>query len=415
MTLRRIDGTLHLDDVALTEVARFAGTPVYVYSWQTLKERFLELQRQFKNFRCQIHYAVKANSNLTILNRLAGLGASFDIVSGGELERVLAAKAEPESVVYSGVGKSVEELSFALKSGVGCINVESVSEFLRIRSLCSELHLTANIALRVNPEVDAKTHPYLATALSTSKFGLTTLEALELAKLSANEQRIELIGIGCHLGSQISDTSPYAESLDYLLELADSIRRAGIELRVINIGGGFGIRYNDEEQLPLDQLGAVIAERVAGLDFVIAVEPGRYLVGPAGVLISKIEYLKRRASNEQSDFAVVDAGMNDLIRPALYGAYHRIEEVQKRDEPTNEWNVVGPVCESGDFVGLERGLALQENDLIAIADAGAYGFSLSSNYNSRPRATEVLVDGNAMHMIRSRESMNDLLRLERIV
>ena len=413
MTLRRVNGILQIDEIPIPRVAEFAGTPVYAYSWQTIQERFTWFESCFSNVPHRTHYAVKANSNLAILRRLAELGAGFDIVSGGELERVLRAGAPPSNIVYSGVGKSVEELSFALKSGIGCINVESESEFDRISRVGKTLNIRPNIALRVNPEIDADTNPYLATALSSSKFGLSPREVLSLAYRSKTHTDMHLVGIACHLGSQISSIKPYENALCELLKLVDQLQEIGVDLHYLNVGGGFGITYQSEEELQLEELARVFANHLSDRTHILCLEPGRFLIGPAGVLITRIENLKTDSEGVRPNFAVVDAAMNDLIRPALYQAWHDIDVVQPSDAKVKEWNIVGPVCESGDFIGLERSLPISDNDLLAVKDVGAYGSVLSSNYNSRLRVAEVLVDGSAMHLIRTRETMDDLLRLER--
>ena len=413
MPLSRVNGTLQIDEIPIPRIAEFAGTPVYAYSWQTIQERFTQFESSFSAVPHRTHYAVKANSNLAILRRLAELGAGFDIVSGGELERVLQAGAPPSNVIYSGVGKSTEDLSFAMKAGIGCINIESVSEFDRIAQIAKTLRIRPNIAFRVNPEIDIDTNPYLATARSSSKFGLSSQEALDLAYRSRASNEMQLIGIACHLGSQISSVEPYETALCELLLLVDQLQEIGVDLHYINVGGGFGINYHSEEELQVDKLAAVLAKHLADRSQLLCVEPGRFLIGPAGTLITRVEYLKTDSLGNRPNFAIVDAAMNDLIRPALYQAWHDIEPVQSSDAQAKEWNVVGPVCESGDFLGLKRTLRIADNDLLAIMDVGAYGSVLSSNYNSRLRVAEVLVDGSAMHLIRARETMDDQLRLER--
>ncbi len=413
MPLRRVNGTLHIDEIPIPRIAEFAGTPVYAYSWQTIQDRYTRFESSFSAIPHRTHYAVKANSNLAILRRLAELGAAFDIVSGGELERVLQSGAPPSNVIYSGVGKTTAELSFAMKSGIGCINVESESEFDRISQIAKTLKIRPNIALRVNPEIDVDTNPYLATAHSSSKFGLSSQEVLDLAYRSRARSEMHLIGIACHLGSQISSVEPYETALCQLLVLVDQLEEIGIDLHYVNVGGGFGINYHSEQELQVDELAVVLAKHLKDRSQLLCVEPGRFLVGPAGTLITRVEYLKTNSQANRPNFAVVDAAMNDLIRPALYQAWHDIEPVQSSDAQAKDWNVVGPVCESGDFLGLNRSLRLQDNDLLAIMDVGAYGSVLSSNYNSRLRIAEVLVDGSAMHLIRARETMDDQLRLER--
>lgn len=413
MNLRRIDDVLHVDDVPLTELVRFAGTPVYVYSWKSILNRLKQFEESFSGIKHQTFFAVKANSNLAILRRLANCGCGFDVVSGGELERVLRAGGNPSSIVFSGVGKSEEELSFALKCDIGCINLESVSEYKNLVRMATTLNVRANVAIRTNPEVDTGTHPYIATALETSKFGVTTRDALDLAKRIVKDDVLNLDGIACHLGSQISDIAPYESALTTMLGLVERLDEVGISLSHLNIGGGFGIRYAQESELQLDSLAKELATHLAGRDLTLGLEPGRFLVGPSGLLLSTVHYTKIDEQEKYPNFAIVDAAMNDLLRPALYDAHHEIEVVETSESETRTWNVVGPICESGDFLGLDRKLALAEGDLLAIHDVGAYGFVLSSNYNSRTRCAEVLVDGSDMHIIRSRETMDDLLRLER--
>lgn len=413
MSLHRVNGTLQIDQIPIPTIAESVGTPFYAYSWQTIQERYERFEACFSNIPHRTYYAVKANSNLAILRRLAELGAGFDIVSGGELERVLRAGAPPTNIVYSGVGKSTEEISFALKSGIGCINIESESEFSRLCQIAETLNVRPNIALRVNPTIDVDTNPYLATASATSKFGLSWKSALDLAYRSKGGSSTNLIGVACHLGSQISSLEPYQTALSELLKLADTIESIGVDLHYINLGGGFAICYQSEQELEIERFASVIREQLAGRQLMLCMEPGRFLVGPAGTLITRVEYLKTDVAHSSLSFAVVDAAMNDLLRPALYEAWHNIEVVGCSKGELKEWNVVGPVCESGDFLGLNRELSLAEGDLLAVMDTGAYGSVLSSNYNSRSRVAEVLVDGMEVHVIRKRESMADQLRLER--
>ena len=413
MPLRRVNGTLQIDEIPIPRIADFAGTPVYAYSWKSIQDRYSWFESCFSNVPHRTHYAVKANSNLAILQRLAELGAGFDIVSGGELERVLRTGAPASNVIYSGVGKSGDELSFAMKSGIGCINVESAQEFERISQLAKTLNVRPNIALRVNPEIDVDTNPYLATALSSSKFGLTSKEVIELAFRSRETPEINLIGIACHLGSQISSVEPYETALLELMKLVDHIQEIGVDLHYINVGGGFGINYQTEGELQVEELARVLSAHLADRSLILCLEPGRFLIGPSGTLVTRVEYLKSGDRSGRPNFAIVDAAMNDLIRPALYQAWHEIDVVQSPNTEIKEWNIVGPVCESGDFIGLERSLPISNHDLLAIMDVGAYGSVLSSNYNSRLRIAEVLVDGSSIHMIRARETLDDLLRMER--
>ena len=411
-------GRLRADGVALEKIAEAVGTPVYVYSWTDIKQRYEALEAAFKGIDHRICYAVKANANLSILARLARLGAGFDIVSGGELERVHAAGGDMAKVVFSGVGKSEVDIDFAIKCGIGCFNVESASELERLMARAALLGERARVSVRVNPDVDAATHPYIATGLKESKFGVPPAQALELYRRAASAPQLDVVGIDCHIGSQIADVEPFENALDTLLALVERLERDGIALGHIDIGGGFGVSYGGGPALELPPLSRALGKRLAGRDMELWVEPGRYLMADAGVLLTRVEYLKPAPSEEHRNFAVVDAAMNDLIRPVLYDAWHNVEAVcesTSKAAPVRSWNIVGPVCESGDFLALDRQLALTEGALLAIRSAGAYGFAQSSNYNSRPRAAEVLVDGDDFAVVRRRETIADLLRLESIV
>ena len=416
MPFERRAGSLYVDDVALTDIAKAVGTPTYVYSWASIRQRFEELDAALAPLDHQVCYAVKACSSLTILARLAELGAGFDIVSGGELERVLAAGGEPGSIVFSGVGKSVEEIDLALKVGIRCFNVESASELRRIEERAAIVSRRAPISIRVNPNVDPKTHPYIATGLKTVKFGVPAEVALELYRQAHAAEYLDVVGIDCHIGSQINDVAPFAEALDALLSLVDKLESDDISLHHIDIGGGFGVTYQNEARLDARAIGAMAKERLASRALDLIVEPGRSLVADAGILLSRVEYLKPRFAEDAKSFAVVDAAMNDLIRPALYQAYHDIQPAEPVDDPLRDaWDIVGPVCESGDFLGQGRVLALAEGQLLAIFSAGAYGFVQSSNYNTRPRACEVIVDDGSFAVMRPRESIAEMLRSEVIV
>ena len=411
-------GQLCADGVALEKIAAAVGTPVYVYSWPDIKQRYEALDAAFKGIGHRICYAVKANANLSILARLAQLGAGFDIVSGGELERVHAAGCDLAKVVFSGVGKSEVDIDFAIKCGIGCFNVESASELERLVARAALLGERGSVSVRVNPDVDAATHPYIATGLKESKFGVPPAQALELYRRAASAPQLDVVGIDCHIGSQIADVEPFEHALDTLLALVERLEREGIAVGHIDIGGGFGVSYGGGPALELPRLSDALGKRLAGRDMELWVEPGRYLVADAGVLLTRVEYLKPAPSEEHRNFAVVDAAMNDLIRPVLYDAWHNVEAVcesPSNSAPIRSWNIVGPVCESGDFLALDRQLALTEGALLAIRSAGAYGFAQSSNYNSRPRAAEVLVDGDDFAVVRRRETIADLLRLESIV
>ena len=409
------NGELCANDVPLSDIASAVGTPVYVYSWPDIRERQQRLAQALDGIDHGICYAVKANSNLSVLARLAALGTGFDIVSGGELERVFRAGADASKVVFSGVGKSIAEIDFAIKCGVEAINVESASELERIAARAGLLGQRARIAVRVNPSVDPRTHPYIATGMKESKFGVPAEQALALYRQATKMPAVAVVGIACHIGSQINRIAPFQDALAALLALVDNLEKQGVRLEHIDIGGGFGVRYRDEEPMDVEALAAALKREVAGRDLKLLVEPGRYLVADAGVLLTRVEYLKPAPTPEHRSHAVVDAAMNDLLRPALYQAWHDVQPARRIDAPPRQWNVVGPVCETGDFLALDRELALEEGSLLAIRSAGAYGFAQSSNYNSRPRAAEVLVDEDRFAVVRKRETPSDLLRLESIV
>ncbi|MCZ6890117.1 MAG: diaminopimelate decarboxylase [Gammaproteobacteria bacterium] len=406
---------LYVEDVALARIADQVGTPTYVYSRSIIEDRYAALQAALSTCEHRICYAVKANSNLSILALMARLGAGFDIVSGGELERVLRVGAAAESVVFSGVGKSAADLDFALKAGVGCFNVESRAELMRLERRAKALARRPRIAIRVNPDVDAKTHPYISTGLKENKFGVPETEALDLCRYAHNSEALEISGIDCHIGSQINEVEPFIDALTHLMGLIGRLRDEGIELEHLDIGGGMGVEYHNEGALDIHAYGAAIAQVVAASGLTLIVEPGRYLVSDAGVLLTRIEYLKPADGTGMRNFAVVDAAMNDLIRPALYQAWHRVETVHRSTAEPRTWDIVGPICESGDFLAVDRHLALDDTSLLAIFSSGAYGFVQSSNYNTRGRCAEVLVDNDVFHVVRKRETVSDMLRLESIV
>jgi diaminopimelate decarboxylase len=410
-TLHRIDGHLHLEGVALETLAKRFGTPLYVYSRQALESAYQDYAQAFAAIPHLICYAVKANSSLAILNVFARLGAGFDIVSGGELARVLAAGGDPGKVVFSGVGKTVDEMRAALEAGILCFNVESVSELHRLNRVAGELGRVAPVSFRVNPDVDPKTHPYISTGLKENKFGVPIAEAAALYRLAASLPNLKITGIDCHIGSQLTDLSPLADAADRVLALVDTLAAEGIVLDHIDLGGGVGIRYRDETPPDLAAYGRTLAARFAGRSERLLLEPGRSLVGNAGLLLTRVEYLK---PGEDRNFAIVDAAMNDLMRPALYEAYHAIVAVSERPTPTQRYDIVGPICETGDFLGFARDLAIEEGDLLALLSAGAYGMSMASNYNSRPRAAEILIDKNKIFLIRERETQDRLMAGERL-
>lgn len=406
-------GRLHVEQVDLQTLAEVHGTPAYVYSAAALRANYGALAAAFGSQPHQICYAVKANGNLAVLQLLAQLGAGFDIVSVGELERVLLAGGEPERIVFSGVAKREAEMRRALEVGIGCFNVESVSELRRLDRLAQALGQQAPISLRVNPDVDAATHPYIATGLKENKFGIDIDRAAELYRQAADMPGIRLVGIDCHIGSQLTTLAPFVDALDRVLALYDRLRAEGIGLAHIDIGGGLGIRYRDEQPPAAAAWVGALRERVGARPVALWLEPGRAIVGEAGVLLTRVEYLKVQQGHH---FAIVDAGMNDLLRPSLYQAWHDILAVSPREDagPHPAWDIVGPVCETGDFLGKQRALALAEGDLLAVMSAGAYAFTMASQYNARPRPPELLVDGAHVHLARARETLADLWAGERL-
>jgi len=408
----RRSGELCAEQAPLSAIAERYGTPCFVYSRAALVHSFESFDRPFGNRPHLVCYAAKANSSLAILDLFARLGSGFDIVSGGELERVIAAGGDPGKVVFSGVGKRSDEIELALEKGILCFNVESESELHRISGIAAGRKQTARISLRVNPDVDPKTHPYISTGLKQSKFGVPFEDALRLYRDARGLPGIEITGVDYHIGSQITEIAPFLDALDKLLGLVARLESEGIRLHHLDLGGGLGIRYHEESPPePATYLAAVL-QRLAGRPEAILLEPGRALVGNAGLLLTRVEYLKHGA---ERNFAIVDAAMNDLMRPALYDAFHDIVPVRSRAQTPRRYEVVGPVCESGDFLGHERDLAVAEGDLLAIMSAGAYGMSMSSNYNTRPRAAEVMVDGSDLHLIRERETVAQLFSLERLL
>lgn len=411
-SISRRDGRLFCEEVPLDAIAQSHGTPTYVYSRAALEAAFREYDQAVAGHDHLICYAVKANSNLAILNLFARLGAGFDIVSGGELARVLAAGGDPGKVVFSGVGKSAAEMRAALAANIHCFNVESEAELYRLDRVAGEMGRRAPISLRVNPDVDARTHPYISTGLKGNKFGVAHADARRVYRLAASLANLDVIGIDCHIGSQLTDASPFAEALDKVLELVDALAEDGIVLRHIDMGGGVGIRYKDETPPDVADYAAGFLAKLRGRAQKLILEPGRSLVGNAGLLLTRVEYLKH---GEAKDFAIVDAAMNDLMRPALYDAWHDIVTIGERGGAARSYEIVGPVCESGDFLGHDRTLCIEEGDCLAILSAGAYGMSMSSNYNTRPRAAEIMVDGAMIHVIRERETLDALYAAERVL
>ena len=403
---------MHVEKRALADIAREFSTPCYVYSKDALTQAFTNFSAGFADCSHLVCFAVKANPNLAILNLFARLGAGFDIVSGGELARVLAAGGDPKKVVFSGVGKTEAEMQAALNAGIFCFNVESASELKRLNQVALSMGKVAPVSLRVNPNVDAKTHPYISTGLKNNKFGVAYEEALGIYEQAASMPGIAIHGVDCHIGSQITELSPFLDAFDRVLALVDALAARGIAVQHIDAGGGIGIAYQGETPPEFSVYAAAMRAKIVGRDIKLVFEPGRALVGNAGVLLTKVEYLKH---TEAKNFAIVDAAMNDLMRPALYDAYHDIQAVSPREGVASNYEIVGPVCETGDFLGHDRRLNLQEGDVLAIMSAGAYGMSMASNYNTRGRAAEVMVDGDACHLIRQREQISDLFALEKIL
>lgn len=404
---------LFAEDVAVQDIVYKYGSPCYIYSRATLERHWHAFDRAFGDQPHLICYAVKANSNIAILNLLARLGSGFDIVSLGEMERVLAAGGDPKKIVFSGVGKREDEILAALKVGIRCFNVEVSDELDRINLLAGQLGVIAPVSFRVNPDVDAKTHPYISTGLKENKFGIDIEQALSEYRRAAALPYINVVGIDCHIGSQLTEARPFLDALDRVLNLVSTLKAEGIALHHLDLGGGLGIRYKDEQPPePAGYIGAVL-DRLGANDFEILVEPGRAIVGNAGILVTQVEYLKPTA---HKNFAIVDAAMNDLVRPSLYSAWQEIIPVKKQSQvPEMRWDIVGPVCETGDFLGKERTLRIAQGDLLAVRSSGAYGFSMSSNYNSRPRVAELMVDGNDLHLIRARETIAQLWAGEQLL
>jgi diaminopimelate decarboxylase len=401
------NGVLHVEQVPLEDIARRFGTPCYVYSRAAIESAYGEFAQALRGRDSMLCYSVKANSNLAVLALLARLGAGFDIVSGGELARVLAAGGEARKTLFSGVGKTVAEIEFALQKGIGCINLESEAELVRVEGVARRLKRRAPIAFRVNPDIDAHTHPYISTGLRENKFGVAHEQALSLYTRAARMADVEVVGIGCHIGSLLTQAAPFIAAAERLVALVDEVEKRAIPLKHVDFGGGIGIRYKDETPQPI---GAFVSGALAALGkrrHQVIFDPGRSIVGNAGLLLTRVEYVK-------PGFLVVDAAMNDLIRPALYGAWHEVKTVKESAPGGAVYDIVGPVCESADFLAKERRLAAGEGDLLVILSSGAYGMVMSSNYNSRPRAAEVLVHGGEAHLVRARETLEQLFALERI-
>ncbi len=415
-------GELHLEQVSLAALARAHGTPVFAYSKASILSALGAYQQALSGRQHLICYGLKANQNIAVIQMLARAGCGFDIVSGGDLERVLAAGGNPRQVVFSGVGKTRAEMRRALEVGIACFNVESDAELDVLSEVAVAMGCRAPVSIRVNPSVDAKTHPYISTGMKKNKFGIPHDQTLAVYRRAASLPGLQVVGIDCHIGSQITEASPYLDAVDRVLDMVAEVESAlsgeGVRLQLLDFGGGLGINYNGETPPDATELWAQILAKLDARGFgrgsgrTIVIEPGRSLVGNAGVCVSEVLYLK---TNEVKNFCIIDAAMNDLPRPAMYQAFHRIEPVMQRDAAPTRYDVVGPVCESGDWIGRDRDLAVQQGDLVAVLSAGAYCMSMASNYNTRGRAPEVLVDGQAMHLIRERETVADLLRPERLL
>ena len=407
------DNQLFAEDVPVSKIAAQQGTPCYIYSRATLERHWKAFDQAFKDHPHLICYAVKANSNLAVLNILARLGSGFDIVSLGELERVLAAGGSADKIVFSGVGKREDEIQAALKAGIRCFNIEVSEELDRINRLAAELNVIAPVSFRVNPDVDAKTHPYISTGLKENKFGIDFNTALQEYRRAREMSHIKIVGIDCHIGSQLTETQPFLDALERVLDFVEQLKNEGIELDHLDLGGGLGIRYKDEVPPEPSEYIDKILTRLKDYDVEILLEPGRAIAGNAGILVTRVEYLK---ATDAKNFAIVDAAMNDLVRPSLYDAWQEIIPVnQQSDSKEQIWDIVGPVCETGDFLGKNRKLSIQPGDFLAVLSAGAYGFTMSSNYNSRPRAAEIMVDGDNIHVVRRRETIEQLWQGEAIL
>ena len=412
------NGIWYAEEIPLADLAKEFGTPLYVYSKKALTEAYKAYDRACVDAkgerRARVHYAMKANSNLAVIDCFKNLGAGFDLVSGGELARALTIGAEPSSLVFAGVGKSAAEIAQALKAGVKCINVESIAELHKINRVAKELNCRAPISLRVNPDVDAQTHPYISTGLKGNKFGIAYYEVLKTYREAAQLSQIDIVGIDCHIGSQITTTEPYLDALDKVLDLVEQLKKEGIIIHHLDLGGGLGIAYGAETPPDITEFTNALLNRITERGFShldVILEPGRSLVGNAGVLLTQVEYLK---PGTEKNFCIVDAAMTELLRPALYEAHHAIVPIEKKSAKTVIYDVVGPVCESGDWLGRDRALAIEEGDVLAILSAGAYGFVMASNYNTRPMPAEILVDGKNAYVVRKRQKLVDLFAHETV-
>ena len=410
--LKLNDGKFFIENVPVENIVKQFSTPSYIYSKKIILDNYFNFENEFNNINHLICFAVKSNPNIAILNLLAKNGAGFDIVSGGELQRVISAKGNPKKVVFSGVGKSKKDIELAIKHDILTFNVESEAELFRIQSIAKKLSKVASISIRVNPDVDPKTHPYISTGLKDNKFGVDEQSAISMYKIAKNLDSIEIKGIDCHIGSQITELQPFEDSIKKLLSLIDHLKSIDILIEHIDIGGGIGIKYSDEKPPSFSDYAKTVKNILNGRDLKVIFEPGRALIGKAGILLTAVEYIK---TSSEKKFIVVDAAMNDLMRPALYGAFHEIINLSPCESERESYDVVGPVCETGDFFGKDRLLSAEENNILAILDVGAYGMSMSSNYNTRPKVAEILVDDNKSHLIRTRETFADLINGEKLL
>ncbi len=403
---------LYAEDCAVNDIAQTYQTPVYVYSRATIERHWHAFDNAAGELPHMVCYAVKANSNLAVLNVMARLGSGFDIVSEGELARVIAAGGDPKKVVFSGVGKKSSEIAYALKQGIYCFNIESASELERINRVAGEMNVKAPISFRVNPDVDAGTHPYISTGLKENKFGISIDEAPALYQYAASLENVAVKGVDCHIGSQLTEVQPFLDALDRVLMLIDKLASLGIKLSHLDVGGGLGVCYQDEQPPHPNDYAKAMAEKLQGYDLTLIYEPGRAIMANAGILVTEVEFLK---TNQDKHFAIVDAAMNDLLRPSLYQAWQNIIPVEPRDGESKSYDIVGPICETGDFLGKDRDLCIEEGDLLAVRSSGAYGFTMSSNYNSRPRIAEVMVDGDQSTLVRARETIEQLWQGEQLL
>ena len=410
--LKLKDGKFYIENLLVENIAKEFGTPSYIYSKKNILDNYLDFKNQFNDISHLICFAVKANPNIAILNLLAKNGAGFDIVSSGELQRVITAKGDPKKVVFSGVGKSKEDIELAIRHDILAFNVESEAELYRIQSIAKKLNKVASISIRVNPDVDPKTHPYISTGLKDNKFGIDEQNAISMYTIAKELDSIEIKGIDCHIGSQITELQPFEDSIKKLLVLIDHLKSIDISIEHIDIGGGIGIQYSNEVPPTFSDYAKTVKHILKDRDLKIIFEPGRALIGKAGILLTEVEYIKK---SSEKNFIIINAAMNDLMRPALYGAFHEIINLSPTDSEQKHYDIVGPVCETGDFLGKDRLLSAVEGNILAVLDVGAYGMSMSSNYNSRPKASEILVDDDKLHLIRNRETFADLINGEQLL